>query len=175
MRERLFFPPLRFFSLFSPATGPQPVAWASGSHSYRDLLPLTALDSPRLCSGPSANTLPCRPASLRRCCRSLHKPSFGNYVIDMCTSVCECVCVWVCFLPSGSPAALALQHSLPLRELMVLPFSAGWTHDTELVGVTVRRGDPAEARSLRKDGCPPSPPPARPHDHSHARAPSQRI
>lgn len=161
-----FFTPALF-----PATGPQPVARAFGSHSYRDLEPLTALDSPRLCSGPSANTLPCRPASLRRCRRSLHKPSFGNYVTDMCQSVCVvvCVCESECVFPPFWVSCCA--HNAALA-------AAAWADGPPLLrGVNPQHGasgcDGEKRRSsggaLPAEGCAPPPLLFPFHSRPHAR------
>lgn len=52
--------------------------------------PPKALNSPPVCSGPSANAHPCRPASLRCRCRSPHRPSFDDTMF-VCLCVCSCV------------------------------------------------------------------------------------
>lgn len=86
-------------------------------HKPLSVLP-KALNSPPVCSGPSANTHPCRPASLRCRCRSLHRPSFDDTMF-------VCSCVFVCFAPPPSPPLRSHCSTLLLCLPSVLPFSKG--------------------------------------------------
>lgn len=135
------------------------------------LTPLKALNSPRVCSGPSANTLPCRPASLRRRCRSLHRPSFDNKA----AGVCVCLCVYVCVFSlrfrvprCARTAALSAAVCVP----SVLPLSVRGEPTTPSSGCDGRKrrsdgGAPGDSTALPAVGSPPQPHPPLTYTQTH--------